>query len=203
MNGILELLTNMDPIWIYTFIILVTFVENVFPPIPGDVILLFCGYLSGVGHTNWIVLMVFAYAGSIVGYMFLHAIGRALDRHLIQSRKWRWLPYKSIDTVDRLFDRWGPVIIIINRFLMGLRSAIAVFSGLAKVKPGITFLCASISVLFWNAMLILSGKWLGENWQTVLRILQQYQRALIVIIAMIVIIILVRALILKFKTSRP
>lgn len=202
MNGVLELITNMDPIWIYLFVILITFVENVFPPIPGDVILLFCGYLSGVGRTNWIALMVFAYAGSIVGYMLLHAIGRALDQHLIQSRKWRWLPYKSIETVDRMFDRWGPIIIIINRFLMGLRSAIAVFSGLARVKPGVTFLCASISVAFWNAMLILSGKWLGENWQAVLQVLQQYQRVLLVIFAIIVVIILGRALILKFKPSR-
>jgi membrane protein DedA with SNARE-associated domain len=193
----------MDPIWIYFFIILITFVENVFPPIPGDVLLLFCGYLSGVGQTNWIALMVFAYIGSIVGYMLLHAIGRALDQHLIQSRKWRWLPYKSIETVDRLFDRWGPIIIIINRFLMGLRSAIAVFSGLARVKPGITFLCASISVLIWNAMLILSGKWLGENWQAVLHVLQQYQRVLIIVIAVVVVAILGRAAVMKFKTSRP
>ncbi len=202
MNGILELITNMDPVWIYFFIILITLGENLFPPFPGDVILLFCGYLSGIGRANWVALLVFAYLGSIVGFMLLHVIGRALDQHLIQSRKWRWLPYKSIETVDRMFDRWGPFIIVFNRFLMGVRSAIAVFSGLARVKPGVAFLCASISVATWNAMLVLSGKWLGENWQAVQQVLQQYQRALIVLFVIIVVVLLGRALIMKLITSR-
>ena len=203
MNGILELITNMDPIWIYFFIILITFGENIFPPFPGDVILLFCGYLSGVGRTSWVALLVFAFLGSIVGFMLLHVIGRALDQHLIQSRKWRWLPYKSIETVDRMFDRWGPLIIVISRFLMGVRCVIAVFSGLARVKPGVAFLCASISVAIWNAILVLSGKWLGENWLMVQQLLLEYQRVLIIIFAIVVVVILGRALIMKLTTSQP
>ena len=203
MNGILELITNMDPIWIYLFIILISFGENIFPPFPGDVILLFSGYLSSVGRVSWVALLVFAYLGSIVGFMLLYVIGRALDQHLIQSRKWRWLPYKSIESVDRMFDRWGPLIIVINRFLMGVRSAIAVFSGLARVKPGVAVLCASISVATWNAILVLSGKWLGENWLMVQNVLLEYQRVLIVIFAVVVVIILGRTLIMKLITSRP
>ncbi len=203
MNGILELITNMDPVWIYFFILLITFGENLFPPFPGDIILLFCGYLSGAGRASWVALLVVAYLGSILGFMLLHVIGRALDQHLIQSRKWRWLPYKSIETVDRMFDRWGPFIIVINRFLMGVRSAIALFSGLARVKPDVAFLCASISIATWNALLVLSGKWLGENWQAVQQVLQQYQRAFIVIFVFVLVVLLGRALIVKLITARP
>ncbi len=102
-----------------------------------------------------------------------------------------------------MFDRWGPLIIVINRFLMGVRSAIAVFSGLARVKPGVAVLCASISVATWNAILVLSGKWLGENWLMVQNVLLEYQRVLIVIFAVVVVIILGRTLIMKLITSRP
>ena len=161
MNGILELVHQTDPIWIYIIVVLITFGENLFPPFPGDIILVFCGYLSGVGQVHWLILFLFAYVGSIVGFMTLHTIGRALDRHIVQTRRWRWLPYRSIDKVEQWFNHHGVVIILINRFLMGVRSAIAFFSGLAKIDRRITFIFASISVAFWNALLILSGEMAG------------------------------------------
>ena len=202
MNGILELVHNLDPGWIYLLLVLITFGENIFPPFPGDVILLFCGYLSGIGRANWLILLVFAYVGSITGFMLLYAIGKGLDNHLIQSRKWRWLPYKSIDTIEGWFDRWGALIIVISRYLMGVRCAIALFSGMAEVNRGVTFLCATIGVLTWNAILVLSGKWLGDNWQAVQRLLSQYQRVVIVVILISVLGFLGHAVIKRLVISR-
>ena len=192
LNGTLELIHNLDPIWIYAFVVLVTFGENVFPPFPGDVILIFCGYLSGIGQVYWLILLLLAYAGSIAGFMILHAIGRALDYHVIQSRKVRWLPYGSIEKVEQWFHRHGAIIILINRFLMGIRTAIALFSGMAKIDRKVTFIFASISLLIWNALLILSGKWLGENWQGVLSMLSQYRRVLTYVVVAAILFLLIR-----------
>ena len=192
MNGILELIHQLDPLWIYLFVVLVTFGENLFPPFPGDIILVFCGYLSGAGQVNWLMLFIVAYAGSIIGFMVLHELGRLLDRGIIQTQRWRWLPYGSIDKVERWFSRHGPFIIVINRFLMGVRSAIAIVSGMAKINRRVAFICASISIAVWTALLVLSGKWLGENWQEVQQILVEYRRVLTVIVIIGILVLLAR-----------
>jgi membrane protein DedA with SNARE-associated domain len=192
LNGILEMIHHLDPAWIYLFVVLVTFGENLFPPFPGDVILVFCGYLSGVDRVHWLLLLVFAYLGSVVGFMLLHGIGRVLDQQIVRSRKWRWLPYEPIEKVERWFGRYGVTIIIINRFLMGVRTAIAIVSGMARIDARITLLCATISVGTWNAILVLSGKWLGENWLEVHQALLEYQRALIIAGALVVLVLAAR-----------
>jgi membrane protein DedA with SNARE-associated domain len=194
LNGTLELIRNLDPIWIYAFAVLITFGENIFPPFPGDVILIFCGYLSGLGRVHWLILLVFAYCGSIVGFMILHSIGRALDYHVIQSRKLRWLPYGAIEKVEQWFHRHGTIIILINRFLMGVRSAIALFSGMARIDRRVTFIFASISLMLWNAILILSGKFLGDNWKVILSVLYHYRRVLTVVIIAALLVLLLRYL---------
>jgi membrane protein DedA with SNARE-associated domain len=194
LNGILELIRSLDPIWIYAFVILVTFGENIFPPFPGDVILLFCGYLSSVGQVHWLILLVFAYLGSIIGFMILHTVGRALEYHVIQSRRLRWLPYGAIEKVERWFHHHGSIIILINRFLMGVRTAIALFSGMARIDRKVTFVLASISLMLWNAILILSGKWLGDNWQGILSVLSQYRRVLTVVVIAALLFFLIRYL---------
>jgi len=182
MTEILEQIHRMDPLWIYLIILVITFGENLFPPFPGDILLIFGGYLSGVGQVHWLILLLFAYAGSIVGFMALYVIGRAVDRHIIQSHKLRWLPYASIDKVERWFLRHGAVIILINRFLLGVRSAIAIFSGMARVDGVVAFTYASVSVVTWNALMVFSGKWLGGNWQEVQLLLHHYRRALTILV---------------------
>jgi len=194
MNWVLEFVYHLDLIWIYVFIAVICYIENVIPPIPGDILLVFCGYLSGTGHSNWIITFLFAFSGSIVGFMTLYIIGRFLDQEIIQSKKWRWLPYKSIDKIDSWFSRYSTIILITNRFLMGIRSAIAIISGIAKIDPGIVFLYASISIIIWNAGLILSGKWLGDNWKDVQPFLIHYQRILTILTIIVILAMIARYL---------
>jgi len=202
MTEILEQVHRMDPIWIYAIILVITFGEHLFPPFPGDLLLIFGGYLSGVGQVHWLMVLLASYAGSITGFMTLYFIGRAVDRHIIQSRKVRWLPYVSIDKVERWFHRHGQVMILLNRFFLGVRSAIALFAGMARVDGVVAFTYASIGVAAWNALLVFSGKWLGGNWQEVQLLLHQYRRVLtIVVIAAVVMLVMRYLWTLLRKTS--
>jgi membrane protein DedA with SNARE-associated domain len=193
-NGVLKLVYHLDPIWIYVFVAIICYIENVIPPIPGDILLVFCGYLSGIGHSSWVITFLFAFVGSIIGFMTLHIIGRFLDDEIIQSRKWSWLPYKSIDKIDSWFRRYGIIILIINRFLMGIRSAISIVSGMAKIDFIVATLSASVSIIIWNAGLILSGKWLGDNWKAIQPFLIHYQRILTILTAIIILSMIARYL---------
>ena len=89
---------------------------------------------------------------------------------------------------------------------MGVRSAIAIFSGMAKINRRVAFVCASISITAWTALLVLSGKWLGENWQEVQRILAEYRRVLTVIVVITILVLLARylwGLARKSSTQKP
>jgi membrane protein DedA with SNARE-associated domain len=86
--------------------------------------------------------------------------------------------------VERWFHSYGIGLIAANRFFSGIRSAIALFAGIAQMKFLVTTLAALVSSLVWNALLISGGYFLGKNWQLVLTILKRYNQSVIILIVL-------------------
>ena len=83
--------------------------------------------------------------------------------------------------MERWFHRYGVGLIAANRFFSGVRSAIALFSGIAQMQVMVTALAALISSMIWNALLISGGYYLGKNWQLVVTILKRYNQGIVIV----------------------
>lgn len=187
------------PDWlVFVTVFLASYVENIFPPVPGDTILIFGAYLVGRGNLSFTMALITTLAGSVLGFLTLYVIGFRYGRGFMYSKQQTWFSPKSLERVERLFDKWGYGVVLINRFLAGLRSVIGLFSGIGKLNIWKVILLSTISSFFWNGTLIWLGSSIGENWELIGVYLQRYNSIVsILLLAVIASFLIHRYVIVK------
>ncbi|MBU3674448.1 MAG: DedA family protein [Solirubrobacteraceae bacterium] len=144
------------------------FVENVFPPIPSEVVLPLAGFFVGRGELSFVGVLLAATLGSVLGSVFLYEMARYGGRPFV-------LRYGSIlrvepedlDRADAWFERRGPVIVLVGRCIPGVRSLVSLPAGTLKM-PRVQYIALTlVGSLVWNAALIGAGWLLGEEWDRV------------------------------------
>jgi membrane protein DedA with SNARE-associated domain len=184
MESLLHSLETANPLWAYFILFVSAFIENIFPPIPGDTVTVFGAYLVGRGFLNFWGVLISTTLGSIAGFMAVFALAYWIEWKLIEKYRPKWVERSKIDRVEKWFRQYGYWIVLINRFLTGVRSIISVVAGLSKMNTMLVFLLALISCFVWNGALIGLGALLGENWELIGHFLKVYNQ--IVIIALVV-----------------
>ena len=181
----------LQPLWaIYLSLFLICYLENVFPPIPGDIFVVFGGYLYAEQMVGLFNLMWITTIGSVLGLMTLYAYGRYWGEDLKtpkqRVRLLRYLAIKYYDKVERWMNRWGQGVILANRFLTGTRTVIALLAGASKTHLVYTTLSALLSALVWNGLLIVLGWWIREKWEVIGFYLDMY--GLVILVGSIILI---------------
>ena len=148
---------------------LLTLVENVFPPIPSEVILPLAGYLANRGRLDVVGVLIAATAGSLLGALLLYTLGARLGRDRAKRLLAR-LPLVDVEDIDRAagwFDRHGPAAVFFGRLIPGVRSLISLPAGAARMSVAhFTALTVAGSAL-WNGLLVGAGYALGTQWRVV------------------------------------
>ena len=146
--------------------------ENVFPPIPSEVVLPMAGFLTGNGRMNYGLALLAATVGSVVGALILYEIGHLFGERRLRAlvrRYGTWLGVKEsdIDKADEWFDRYGGLAVMLCRVVPIVRSLISIPAGLRRMPLGTFVLYTTIGSSVWNAILIGAGWILGDNWEEV------------------------------------
>jgi len=178
--------------WFYLAVFLSAFVENIFPPIPGDTVTVFAAYLVGRTERGFFGVFAATNLGSILGFMTYYAIGRLIHPEYFERKNCRFLPAASFRTAGEWFQRYGYWIVLLNRFFSGIRSVISIVCGMYRLPWPRILLVSAIGCSIWNGLLIWVGYLLGANWRKIDHILQQYSRILFVVAAIAGIIWLFR-----------
>ncbi len=179
MEDFIQKLQAVHPYLAYVILFLSAYVENIFPPIPGDTVTLAGAYLVGVGLLNFWGVLVATTLGSILGFMTIFLLAYWLEWKVIEKYQPRWVSKAHIDRVQGWFRRYGYWIILANRFLSGARSVISFLAGLSKMRTGFVFFLALVSCFVWNGMIILLGTLVGKNWRTILTWLKLYNKIVV------------------------
>ena len=196
-EDILNNISNFTPFWIYVTLFLIAFVENVFPPSPIDLVVVIGGSLVSTGVISFIPTLLLTTIGSVVGFTILFYFGSTVDRKVVHSGKYKYIPVDAIEKVELWFKKYGYYVIIANRFMPGTRSVISFFAGMSSLNVKKTLLLAAISALVWNAIIIYLGYVFGNNVAVVDKYLSTYSNIAIAITVVVVIILVV-----KFYLSR-
>ena len=184
--GLVESIRAMPVLHVYLIFLGVSYLENVLPPIPGDILIVFGGYLAADGIIDFSYLLIITAIGSVIGFMNMYYFGYKVgDEIRINRGKFKFLKYfddKYMDKVEIWMHRWGQGVILANRFLAGTRSIISITAGVTRTKVGSTIIFATISALAWNFVLIIAGWYIGENWQSIQYYLNVYGTSVLVIV---------------------
>lgn len=169
-------------------------IENIFPPIPSEVILLFGGFMTISTELSVIGMILASTLGSLVGALLLYGIGKYFNKErlkrMISGKLGKLLRLKSsdIDKADQWFDTKGNKTVFFCRFIPLIRSLISIPAGMSEM-PLLKFLLYTIfGSLLWNATLIFLGSEVGENWVMILEFLSMYSKILIVILIFFILI---------------
>ena len=142
--------------------------ENLFPPIPSELILPFAGFLVGRGELGFLPALVASTAGSLSGALILYGLGRWGGRNLI-LRYGRYLRVKEadLDRAEGWFDKYDEWVVLFGRMVPGVRSVVSIPAGMLRT-PFLQFvLLTTAGSAAWNALLLGAGWYLGENWQQI------------------------------------
>jgi membrane protein DedA with SNARE-associated domain len=197
-DALLNLLQQLPPYGVLIAIFFVAYTENLFPPAPCDVLLVFAGTLVGAGTVGFAPAVAAASLGSTLGFMSAYGIGRYLDDHIKAGKFVKYLPTSAFDQVERLFQKYGYAVIVINRFLAGTRAVVSFFAGMSRMNLPLTTLLSAISATIWNALLIYFGMAFANNWRQVVSYLALYSK----VATLVVLVVLGVGIWLYFRRRR-
>jgi len=200
-EDILTRIATFPPIWIYITLFFFAFLENVFPPSPSDVVTVVGGSLVGTGAINFFVALSFTTAGSILGFALMFYIGATVDKKLINSGRFRFIPVESLDKVEMWFRKYGYFIVVVNRFMPGTRAVISFFAGISNLDPKKTITLCFISALLWNTIMLYLGFIFGDNVEKVDEYLTTYSNIVMVGTAIVILFFVLRVFFRKRKSA--
>jgi membrane protein DedA with SNARE-associated domain len=203
LDSFLNFLNSLPDYMIYLLLGLSAFVENIFPPIPGDTITAFGAFLVGTQRLTFLGVYLSTTIGSLFGFMFLFWIGTLLGRRFFVEKDYRFFKARDIIRAEEWFRKFGYLIILLNRFFPGIRSVISIAGGISKLRALRVAFLALISCALWNLIWIASGYMLGSKWETVKDkmdyIMARYNLAIFILIGLIVLFLIVNRLIKRVK----
>ncbi|MEK3942406.1 DedA family protein [Paenibacillus sp. FSL H3-0310] len=172
----------------YFGIFLMLAFENIFPPIPSEVILPFGGFMTTTTSLTIPGVIIAATAGSLLGAVILYYIGRLLDVSRLEKLVERWgvlirVTKKDIHKADAWFDKYGYWTVLFCRMVPLVRSLISIPAGMSGMKFGVFMIFTTIGTLGWNLLLVLIGAALGESWEDIAMYMDVYSNVVYVLIA--------------------
>ncbi|WP_205076500.1 DedA family protein [Trichococcus alkaliphilus] len=171
-------------------------IENLFPPIPSEVILTFGGFMTTTTELNIPLMIVAATIGAVVGAAILYGVGTLLDVERLDKIVDKYgnllrITHADIHKADSWFDRYGFWTVFFCRFVPLIRSLISLPAGMANMNFGLFLLFTTIGTVIWNTVLIYLGAAVGSQWETIVHYMDIYSNIAYVIIAIVGIAVIV------------
>jgi len=184
-NWITDIMSQYGYIGIFLLIML----ENIFPPIPSEVILTFGGAMTAKTDMTTMGVILVSTAGSVAGAIILYGIGRLLDVQRLEKIVDRWgrvlrLTRKDIYKADSWFDKYGIWTVLFCRLIPLIRSLISIPAGMSNMKFGLFLLFTTLGTLIWNTILVSVGAAVGDNWESIVGVMDVYSNIVYVLIVL-------------------
>jgi membrane protein DedA with SNARE-associated domain len=197
----LHQLQSLSPLVLLFLMFGIAFIENLFPPAPSDVLIVFGGSLVGLGIVGFPESLLFATLGSTLGFVAMYKIGDWFGVHILESGKLSFIPVESVKKAEAWFLKYGYWVIVANRFLAGTRAVVSFFAGMSELNLWKTTVLSFLSALLWNGFLLVSGYYLGQNWETIEFYIIAYSRVVTLVIVAIVVFFVARYFLKKRKKA--
>ena len=199
---IIEMMNNFGYFGVFFLIAL----ENVFPPIPSEVILLFGGFMTTYTKLNIIGVIIAATLGSLLGALVLYYIGKILNKERLKKivsgkiGKILRLKEEDIEKADSWFDTKGQKTVFFCRFIPIVRSLISIPAGMSEMKMRKFLIYTILGSLILNSVLTIAGSIKNKNWESLLGIFDKYSHLVLILLVIIFIVFIV--VFYKKKTHR-
>ncbi|MQS37169.1 DedA family protein [Streptomyces katsurahamanus] len=156
--------------------------ENLFPPLPSEVILPLAGFAASTGQMNLIAALLWTTAGSVIGALALYGVGALLgrERTIAIASKLPLVKVSDIERTEAWFAKHGTKAVFFGRMIPIFRSLISVPAGVERMPIPVFLGLTTLGSAIWNTIFVLAGYLLGENWEDVVGYVSTYSKAVLV-----------------------
>ena len=180
-----------------------SFVEYVFPPFPGDTIVVLGAWYAVNGAISWTAAFAAVTLGAVAGAWLDWRIGRSIAPALASRAGLRGpLDAERLARFESAYRRWGGLVLLANRFLPGIRAFLFVAAGAAHIPLGKVLLLGALSAAAWNALLLSVGALVARNLSDMSAIFDRYTCASWVGVGAVVAFLVGRALLRRRRAGR-
>ena len=178
----------------YIGVFLLIAIENIFPPIPSEVILVFGGFMTTYTSLNIPIMIVAATLGSLLGAIVLYYIGKIFNKErlkrIISGKIGKVLRLKAsdIEKADKWFDTKGNKTVFFCRFIPIVRSLISIPAGMSEMPMQKFLIYTILGSLIWNTVLIVVGSIVGDKWETIVGYLDNFSNVILIILVIIFVV---------------
>ncbi len=156
----------------YPGVVLLMFLENVFPPIPSEVVMPYAGLLTARGDLALWAVVVAGAAGSVLGAVPLYLLGRWVggDRLHEWARRhghWFLVSPRDLEHAEGWFERHGTGAVFLCRLVPGVRSLISIPAGICRMRWDVFLLWTAVGTGLWAGLLAGAGRALGDRWERI------------------------------------
>ncbi len=171
-------------------------VENLFPPIPSEIVLALAGFTASRGDASAIGMVIAATVGSVVGAWILYGVAAAigparLRSFLARHRRWFRVTDADLDRTEAWFDRWAGLAVLLGRCVPIVRSLISIPAGFRRMPVGRFTAYTALGSFVWNTIFVTAGYLLGEQWERAEQAADYFQYLVLIAFAVAGIAILV------------
>ncbi len=156
----------------YAGVAFLMFLENVFPPIPSELVMPAAGFAATKGELSLVGVIIAGTLGSVLGALPLYYLGAVIGE--ARLKKWagnygRWLTVSpdEIDGAKGWFEKHGNITVLFCRLIPGVRSLISLPAGISKMNLVKFLLYSSVGAGLWTALLAFGGQMLGNNYEKI------------------------------------
>lgn len=177
----------------YIGIFVLIMVENLFPPIPSEIILTFGGFMTTVTSLNVVMVIIVATLGSVVGAILLYKVASYFGKERLTNIVLKYgrvlrLKESDIERAESFFLKYGSWAVFLCRMIPLIRSLISIPAGMTKMKMSKFLILTTAGSLLWNTVLIRLGAMLGESWSEIVVFMDSFSTVIYSIIAVIVLL---------------
>lgn len=178
-------------------IFLLIFIENIFPPIPSEVILTFGGFMTTITTLSPFMVILSSTIASLAGALVLYAIASffSFDKvlYFIENQgKFLRLKRKDIEKAITFYERYEGKTVFFCRMVPIVRSLISIPAGMSKMKISSFIFLTTLGSFIWNTLLIVCGVVLGERWEDVLIWIKGYSYVVLGVAALMIVFFAIR-----------
>ncbi|MFB6875030.1 DedA family protein [Streptomyces sp. NPDC056323] len=158
--------------------------ENLFPPLPSEVILPLTGFAAGQGVITLTSALLWTTLGSVVGAVALYWIGMLFGRDRMHA-VWARLPLvrgSDLERTEQWFARHGTKAVLLGRMVPIFRSLISAPAGVERMPLPLFVTLTAVGSLVWNSVLVMAGYWLGDRWDLVETYVGVLSKAVLVLV---------------------
>jgi len=186
-DSITEWVTDVVDALGYLGVAFLVALENLFPPIPSEVVLPLAGFVAGQGRANVVGMVIASTVGSMVGAWALYGISAAIGPERLRAIVNRYgrvlrLSDKDLDRAEEWFDKRSTTAVLIGRCVPLIRSLVSIPAGFRRMPLARFSLFTLIGSLVWNSALVSAGYALGDRWEQVGDYVGYFQYVVIVVI---------------------